>query len=54
MTDLTDPGNWPIPLGHDVRIDIIKNGPYKVQNFNYPLDSEKRKFIILAVYQTVK
>jgi len=44
MTDLTDPGNWPIPLGHDVRIDIIKNGPYKVQNFNYPLDSEKRKF----------
>jgi len=44
ITDLTDPGNWPIPLGHAVRIDVIKNGPYKVQNFNYPLDSEKRKF----------
>jgi len=44
MTDLTDPGNWPIPLSHAVRIDIIKNGPYKVQNLNYPLDSEKRKF----------
>jgi len=23
MTDLTDPGNWPIPLGHAVRINII-------------------------------
>ncbi|KAL4084123.1 hypothetical protein QTP88_027958 [Uroleucon formosanum] len=44
ITDLTDPGNWPIHLTHDVRIDIVKNGPCRVDNFNYPIDSEQRKF----------
>lgn len=40
LIDFTDPGNWPTNIKNEIRIEIVKTGPCRVLNFNYPLSTD--------------
>lgn len=41
IIDINDPGTWPEKITDKFRMNLIKNGPIQIYNFNFPKDEEK-------------
>lgn len=48
--DWSDPANWPLILSKKLQYEIVKLGPTRVKNYDFPTTSnengQKRKFSI--------
>lgn len=41
IIDINDPGTWPEKITDKFRMNLIKNGPIQIYNFDFPKDEEK-------------
>ncbi|CAK6980254.1 zinc finger MYM-type protein 5-like [Scomber scombrus] len=44
LVDLSDPSNWPVHLDTKTVDLLVEKGPFKVSNFDFPVNQEKRHF----------